>query len=137
MDIRSNEGSSELTGIVIIFLILSLMPLFSSLLGTYNKVVRLNQIADTTVNMAKMVGGFDNRVINSFDNMMDDLGIDNSEIECVFIPGKNTPVNKRDTLEVDLVYKGTLDIIKFDENIIRIKLDIPVSSKACSHYYRK
>lgn len=130
-------GHSTLTGMVVIFAMLSLIPIFTSFLHIYDTVLRLNQIASGTINMAKMVGGFNDEVVDNFENLLSELEIDNEKIDVVFTPGINIISNKRDVLRVDIKYRDRLNIMGFDRSRIGIAVEIPISVKAYSHYYQK
>lgn len=134
---KGENGSSEITSLVIIFLMLTFLPMFSSLLGVYTTTANLNQVAKTTVNMAKMVGGFNSDVLNTMDHMLEDLNLDRNNLDVVLTPGANRLANKRDLLSINMTYNKDLEILGFHNRKFLISIEIPVDAKAYSHYYKK
>jgi hypothetical protein len=135
--LKNQRGMSNLSGLIIIFAFLMFLPILSSLLGTYTTLKDLNTIATTTVNMAKKSGGFNNTVLNRYDELLDEYKIDKSKLTTVFMPSQGTKVNKRQKLGMEIAYKKKLTFMQLDKSKFSIDITIPAKSYAYSQVYFK
>lgn len=131
------RGMSNLSGLVIIFAFLMFLPVLSSLMGTYTTWKNLNAITTTTVNMAKKVGGFNEAVLNRYDELLDEYKVDRERLTTLFSPGEGMKVNKRQKLGISITYKKKLTFMQLDNTTFSIDIIIPAKSYAYSQVYFK
>lgn len=135
--LRDQRGMSNLSGLVLIFAFLMFLPILSSLVGTYTAWKNLNTITTTTVNMAKKVGGFNDTVLNRYEELLDEYKIDETRLTTIFMPGQNMKVNKRHKLGMEITYKKKLTFMQLDKSTFSIDITIPVKSYVFSQVYFK
>lgn len=135
--IKNQRGMSNLSGLVIIFCFLMFLPILSSLVGTYTTWKNLNTITTTTVNMAKKTGGFNDVVLNRYNELLDEYKIDRNKLTASFMPGKGAKVNKRQKLGMKITYKKKLIFMQLDKTIFSIDITIPAKSFSHSQVYFK
>lgn len=135
--IKNQRGISNLSGLVIMFCFLMFLPILYSLVGTYTTWKNLNTITSTTVNMAKKSGGFNDMVLNRYEELLDEYEIDRSKLTEEFLPGKNIKVNKKNRLGLEITYKKKLTFMQIDKTKFSINISIPVESFSYSQVYFK
>lgn len=135
--IKNQRGISNLSGLVIIFCFLMFLPILSSLVGTYTTWKNLNTITTTTVNMAKKTGGFNDIVLNRYNELLNEYKIDRDKLTVSFMPSKGSKVNKRQKLGMKITYKKKLTFMQLDKTIFSIEITIPAKSFSHSHVYFK
>lgn len=135
--LKDQRGISNLSGLVIIFCFLMFLPILSSLVGTYTTWKNLNTITTTTVNMAKKTGGFNDIVLDRYDELLNEYKIDKSKLITSFMPSQGSKVNKRQKLGMKIIYKKKLKFMQIDKTTFSIDITIPAKSFSYSQVYFK
>lgn len=135
--LKDQRGMSNLSGLVMIFTFLMFLPILISLVGTYTTWKNLNTITTTTVNMAKKVGGFNDTVLNRYEELLDEYKIDKTRLTTSFVPGQNIKVNKRNKLGMEMSYKKKLTFMQLDKSTFSIDITVPAKSYVFSQVYFK
>lgn len=134
---KGDAGSSNIVSMVIIICFLMFVPILISFTGIYSTMQDINQIASSTVNMAKMTGGFRGDVLQRLDEMIQRKNIHKDKLEIIFVPGKYHRASKRDLLEICITYRDRISIVCMGDKSLFIPIEIPVRAKAFCHYYYK
>lgn len=137
MVFNSSRGSSNLVSLITILIALSFIPIAISLYSLHNTRIRLENVVSATVNMAKLTGGFDERVIKNLEVSARKQGMDMDDLSITYYPSRGYVSGKRDMLGMEIVLIEEVNIFNIFDWEISFPVRISAKSRAVSHYYRK
>ncbi|WP_091540696.1 DUF4320 family protein [Alkaliphilus peptidifermentans] len=132
----SNErGLSTLGGLVIIICFLLFLPVITYITNLYSTYRNLNNIASSTVGLAKKQGGFNHEVIQLYEELLDDYNIDRSRLQTVYVPQANMKINKREPLGIEMRYAMNFRIMQMDRTYLEFDFVLPVRQNTYSQRF--
>lgn len=133
--INNERGLSTLGGLVLLIGFLMFLPVFSSVTALYTSYRDLNNIASSTVSMAKKTGGFNTEVMNLYNDLLNEYNIDRSRLDTSFFPGAMIKVNKREPLGIEMRYTMRFKIMQLDRTNLVISFELPIRQNTFSQRY--
>ncbi|KAB3534061.1 DUF4320 family protein [Alkaliphilus pronyensis] len=131
----NEKGLSTLGGLVIILCFLLFLPVLTSIANVYSTYRSLNNIASSTVALAKKQGGFNQEVLNLYEELLDDFNIDRGRLQAIYIPQKMMKVNKREGLGIEMNYNMEFRFMQMDKSYLEFDFVLSVRQNSYSQRY--